>query len=76
MPNNPSHYGKQKHTEVTKIIKLVNTQEHFRYTLSLKELNFRNGKPFQYSCLENSTDREAWWATVQGVAKSWPRLSS
>ena len=27
----------------------------------------RNGK---YSCLGNSTDRGAWWATVQGVAKS------
>ena len=21
-----------------------------------------NGNPLQYSCLENSTDREAWWA--------------
>ena len=29
-----------------------------------------NGNPFQYSCLENSMDREAWWATVHGVAKS------
>ena len=26
--------------------------------------------PFQYSCLENSMDREFWWATVHGVAKS------
>ena len=23
----------------------------------------RNGKPFQYSCLENSMDRGTWWAT-------------
>ena len=22
-----------------------------------------NGNPPQYSCLENSMDREAWWAT-------------
>ena len=22
-----------------------------------------NGNPLQYSCLENSMDREAWWAT-------------
>ena len=29
-----------------------------------------NGNPFQYSCLENSTDRGAWWATVHRVAKS------
>jgi len=30
-----------------------------------------NGNLLQYSCLENFTDRGAWWATVQGVAKSW-----
>ena len=29
----------------------------------------------QYSCLENSMDREAWWATVHGAAKSRTRLS-
>ena len=31
----------------------------------------RNGNPLQYSCLENPMDREAWWATVYGVTKSW-----
>ena len=30
-----------------------------------------NGNPLQYSCMENSMDRGAWWATVHGVAKSW-----
>ena len=35
----------------------------------------RNGNPLQYSCLENSMDRGAWWATVLGVAKSWSQLS-
>ena len=34
-----------------------------------------NGNPLQYSCLENSPDREAWQATVFGVAKSLTRLS-
>ena len=34
-----------------------------------------NGNPLQYSCLENSMDKGAWWATVHGVAKSWKRLS-
>ena len=29
-----------------------------------------NGKPLQYSCLKNPTDRGAWWSTVQKVAKS------
>ena len=30
-----------------------------------------NGKPLQYSCLENSMDRGAWEAAVHGVARSW-----
>ena len=29
-----------------------------------------NGSPFQHSCLENSEDRGAWWATVHGFAES------
>ena len=29
------------------------------------------GNPLQYSCLENPMDRGAWWATVDGVSKSW-----
>ena len=35
-----------------------------------------NGNPLQYSCLENPMDREAWWATVHGVAKSLTGLSN
>ena len=34
-----------------------------------------NGSPLQYSCLGNLMDRGAWWATVQGAAKSWMQLS-
>ena len=34
-----------------------------------------HGNPLQYSCLENSMDGGAWWATVHGVAKSWTRMS-
>ena len=34
-----------------------------------------NGILLQYSCLENSMNRGAWWATVHGVAKSQMRLS-
>ena len=33
-----------------------------------------NGNPLQYSCLENSMDGGAWWATVHGVARSRTRL--
>ena len=32
--------------------------------------NSMNGSPHQYSFLENSMDRGAWWATVHGVTKS------
>ena len=35
-----------------------------------------NDNPLQYSCLENPTDRGAWWATVHSVAKSQTRLST
>ena len=30
-----------------------------------------NDYPLQYSCLENSMARGAWWATIYGVTKSW-----
>ena len=33
-------------------------------------LGERNSNPLQYSCLELSMDRGAWWATVLGVPKS------
>ena len=33
-----------------------------------------NGNPLQYSCLENSMDRGAWWPTVLRVTKSWTWL--
>ena len=29
-----------------------------------------NGDPLQCSCLENPTDRGAWWAAIYGVAQS------
>ena len=30
----------------------------------------RSGNVRQYSCLENSMDRGAWWTIVYGVAKN------
>ena len=32
------------------------------------------GNPLQYSCLENSRDRGAWWVTIYGVTKCWTPL--
>ena len=34
-----------------------------------------NAYTLLYSCLENSMNREAWWATVHGVTKSGTQLS-
>ena len=35
----------------------------------------RNGNSLQYSCLGNPIDREAWQATVHGVAKESDTIS-
>ena len=35
-----------------------------------------NGYPLKYSCMENPTDREVWWATFHWLTKSWTRLSN
>jgi len=34
----------------------------------------RNDNPLKCSCLENSTDRGAWWATTHEVTKIWTQL--
>ena len=34
-----------------------------------------NGNQLQYSCLENSMDRETWCAMIQGLTKSQTQLS-
>ena len=36
----------------------------------------RNGNPLQYTCLENSMDWRAWWATAYRVDKSQTWLSN
>ena len=35
-----------------------------------RSLGRGNGNPLQYSCLENSMDREAWRAPVHGASES------
>ena len=32
------------------------------------------GNPLQYSCLENSVDRGAWWTTVHSLTQSQTQL--
>ena len=40
--------------------------------IPLKEGGY--GNPLQYSCLETSMGRGAWWATIHGVSQSRTRL--
>ena len=37
--------------------------------------DLNNGKPLQYSCLENPMDGGTWWAAFHGVAMNRSRLS-
>ena len=48
----------------------ASTPRHIYYSLWLT-IGVGNGNPLQYSCLENSMDRGAWWAAVHGITKSW-----
>ena len=45
---------------------------HFHFSLSC--IREGNGKPLQYSCLENPREGGGWWSAVYGVAQSRIRL--
>ena len=45
---------------------------HFHFSLSC--IGEGNGNPLQCSCLENSRNGGARWASISGVAQSWTRL--
>ena len=42
-----------------------------RHCLTPEIVSVEDGNPLQYSCLENSLDKGAWWAMAHGVAESW-----
>ena len=45
-------------------------QETWVQSLGVEDpLGEENGNPLEYSCLENSMDRGAWWATVHGLQR-------
>ena len=52
----------------------LDTTEQLHFHFSLSCIGGENGNPLQYSCLENSRDRGAWWAAVYGVAQTWTQL--
>ena len=64
------------------VLARVPASQSFRHRVFCSILNMTqlcgregDGTPLQYSCLENPTDGEAWWAAVHGVMKSRTRLS-
>ena len=50
------------------------TTERLHFHFSLPCIGEGNGNPLQCSCLENPRDKEAWRASVYGVAQSRTRL--
>ena len=58
---------------VTLVAQMVTNLPAMQETLVLSldlEDPLEYGYPLQYSCLENSMDRESWWAPVHGVTES------
>ena len=51
------------------------TKRRLRFNPRVRSPGGGHSNPLQYSCLENPTDRGAWWATVHKVAKCQTRLS-
>ena len=47
-----------------------NTTERLPFHFSLSCIGEGNGNPLQCSCLENPSDKGAWWAAIYGVAQS------
>ena len=62
---------------IFKKILILNQKAESQFLIhNLKNTILDKWQPFQYSCLGNAMDREAWWATAHEVAKkSWIGLS-
>ena len=50
-------------------------QETASIPVSARSPRGGNGNPLQDSCLENSVDSGAWWATVHSITQRWTQLS-
>ena len=55
-----------------KVQKLSNKKFEAEYQ---KKIGGGKGHPPQYSCLGNTVERGAWWATVHGAAKKSDKLN-
>ena len=68
------HYHLSKFLIYVLVYCIGDTTELLHFHSSLLCIGEGNGNPLQYSCLENTMDRGALWATVHGVAKCQTRL--
>ena len=61
------------------LMRMKEKNEKASLKLNIKKTKITSGEgnsnPLQYSCLENSMDKGAWWDTACGVTKSWTQLS-
>ena len=68
-------WHKTEHAYQEFVCNATNTRDVGLIPGSGRSLGRGYGNPLQYSCLQSLMDREAWQATVRGVAKSWTQLS-
>ena len=77
LPTSLSLFGSLPPSLLAQMVKNLPTmQETQVWSLGLEDsLEKGMATQLQYSCWENSMDREAWWATVYGVTNSQTWLS-
>ena len=78
-PNSLPFHSHQLPVPATMVFSFSNLQSSFYIRIChCQPLSLDTGgghvNPLQYSCLKNSTDREAWQAAVHSVAQSCTRL--
>ena len=61
---------------VKSLLPMQETQETGLIPGSGRSPGVGNGNQFQYSCLENSMDKGAWWAAVHGATKNQTQRST
>jgi len=55
---------------LSRVFSNTTVQKHQSFGTQLPSQSNSNGNPLQYSCLENSVDRGAWWAAIYGIIQS------
>ena len=69
-------YSTIRKIKLIPFIDLFVTKHFYGALMGERSLGGGSGNSLQHSCLENSMDRGAWWATVHGVTKSQTQLSN